>query len=107
MPLSGFSKFASVVALSAFGFFCQPLLASDPGPLDQPLPNSDTKPGKPGAVTLVDQSVERASNPEAVIEQLRTEVAEEQEELEQLDREDLIEKAEDVIRTGGRKRCAE
>jgi hypothetical protein len=70
-------------------------VAADLGPLDQPLPVSSTqRPGKPGAVSLQTQSVQRPSNPVAAQNQLRVEVAAEQRELEKLDRPELIEKAE-------------
>jgi len=94
MPLSGFYKISSVIVLCAVGFFSQLALASNPSPLDRPLTISNSRPGKPGVVTLVDQSSERASNPATVIDQLRAEVAEEQKELEQLDRDELTVKAE-------------
>ena len=69
--------------------------AADLGPLDQPLPtSSNQRPGKPGAVSLQNQSTVQASNPVAAQNQLRAEVALEQVELEKLDRVDLIEKAE-------------
>ncbi|MFT4725729.1 MAG: hypothetical protein ACI9UN_000224 [Granulosicoccus sp.] len=70
-------------------------MAADPGPLDQPLPLSSTqRPGKPGAVSLQAQTVAQPSNPVAAQNQLRAEVAKEQIELEKLNREDLIKKAE-------------
>ena len=69
--------------------------AADLGPLDQPLPTSSTqRPGKPGAVSLQNQAVARPSNPIAAQNQLRVEVVKEQIELEKLDRDELIEKAE-------------
>jgi hypothetical protein len=70
-------------------------MAADLGPLDQPLPVSSTqRPGKPGAVSLQGQSVAQPTNPVAAQNQLRVEVAQEQRELEKLDRTDLLEKAE-------------
>lgn len=70
-------------------------MAADLGPLDQPLPTSSTqRPGKPGAVSLQNQASTQASNPVAAQIQLRAEVAQEQIELEKLDRAQLIEKAE-------------
>lgn len=69
--------------------------ATDLGPLDQPLPlSSSQRPGKPGAVSLQVQTVTQPSNPVAAQNQLRAEVAEEQIELEKLNRAELIEKAE-------------
>ena len=68
-------------------------MAADLGPLDQPLPVSSTqRPGKPGAVSLQGQSVAQPTNPVAAQNQLRVEVAQEQRELEKLDRTDLLEK---------------
>lgn len=70
-------------------------MAADLGPLDQPLPTSSTqRPGKPGAVSLQNQASTQARNPVAAQIQLRAEVAQEQIELEKLDRAQLIEKAE-------------
>lgn len=70
-------------------------MAADLGPLDQPLPVSSTqRPGKPGAVSLQGQNVAQPTNPVAAQNQLRVEVAQEQRELEKLDRTDLLEKAE-------------
>lgn len=70
-------------------------MATDLGPLDQPLPVTSTqRPGKPGAVSLQVQSVARPSNPVAAQNQLRAEVVREQVELEKLNRDELIEKAE-------------
>jgi hypothetical protein len=70
-------------------------MAADLGPLDKPLPvSSSQRPGKPGAVSLQVQSVTPPSNPVAAQNQLRAEVAKEQIELEKLNRDELIEKAE-------------
>jgi len=72
-----------------------PASAADLGPLDQPVPTSGNhQPGKPGAVGLQNSNGQQAANPVAAQQQLRAEVAEEQAELEKLDREELVEKAE-------------
>jgi TPR repeat protein len=56
--------------------------------------SSTQRPGNPGAVSLQVQTAARPSNTVAAQNQLRAEVAREQIELEKLNREDLIEKAE-------------
>jgi len=98
MPLTRFFKLWTAITLSVLGFTSAQPLAADSGPLDRPLFSSSTRPGVSGAVLSANQAVAqsggRVSNPQALVNELRREVAQEQKELEKLSRKDLEKKAE-------------